>query len=133
MARVRVLKAPLHGPKSLSCCFSHIPYPPVSVTLTQFPVCPPQPPKIKERTVEGLLELIERERCGEAINRPLVKGLLRMLSSLGIYSDAFHEPFMKASFHPNARGRCCGLAGGPGSPAGPAATPMAGAHEGLQR
>ncbi|GIL70584.1 hypothetical protein Vretimale_3704 [Volvox reticuliferus] len=54
-------------------------------------------PEIQQRTVEGLLELIERERCGEAVNRPLLKGLLRMLSSLGIYTDAFHEPFMKAS------------------------------------
>ncbi|GLC45097.1 hypothetical protein PLESTB_001467900 [Pleodorina starrii] len=54
-------------------------------------------PEIKHRTVEGLLELIERERCGEAVNRPLLKGLLRMLSSLGIYADAFHEPFMRAS------------------------------------
>ncbi|PNH08922.1 Cullin-4 [Tetrabaena socialis] len=54
-------------------------------------------PEIKLRTVEGLLELVERERCGEAVNRVLVKGLLRMLSSLGIYADAFHEPFMRAS------------------------------------
>ncbi|KAG2445601.1 hypothetical protein HXX76_000212 [Chlamydomonas incerta] len=54
-------------------------------------------PQIKERTVEGLLELIQRERCGEAVNRALLQRLLRMLSSLGIYTDAFHEPFMKAS------------------------------------
>ncbi|PNW75189.1 hypothetical protein CHLRE_12g516500v5 [Chlamydomonas reinhardtii] len=54
-------------------------------------------PQIKERTVEGLLELVQRERCGEGVNRALLQRLLRMLSSLGIYTDAFHEPFMKAS------------------------------------
>ncbi|GFR43674.1 hypothetical protein Agub_g4782, partial [Astrephomene gubernaculifera] len=54
-------------------------------------------PEIKQRTVEGLLELVARERGGEAVNRALLKGLLRMMSALGIYAEAFHEPFMKAS------------------------------------
>lgn len=55
----------------------------------------PPAAQIKERTVEGLLELVQRERCGEGVNRALLQRLLRMLSSLGIYTDAFHEPFMK--------------------------------------
>ncbi len=45
--------------------------------------------------MEGLLELVGRERCGEAVNRPLLQRLLRMLSALGIYGEAFHDPFMQ--------------------------------------
>jgi hypothetical protein len=51
--------------------------------------------QIKARTVEGLLDLVQRERRGEAVNRPLLAALLRMFASLGIYGEAFHEPFMQ--------------------------------------
>ncbi|KAG2482358.1 hypothetical protein HYH03_018708 [Edaphochlamys debaryana] len=54
-------------------------------------------PEITTRTVAGLLDQVERERRGEAVNRPLLQRLLRMLGALGIYADAFHGPFMKAS------------------------------------
>ena len=39
---------------------------------------------VETRTVDGLLKLIERERNGEAVNRQLLKSLLRMLSDLNV-------------------------------------------------
>ncbi len=39
---------------------------------------------VQSRTVDGILQLIERERNGEAIDRQLLKSLLRMLSDLQV-------------------------------------------------
>lgn len=39
---------------------------------------------VETKTVDGLLKLIERERNGEAVNRQLLKSLLRMLSDLNV-------------------------------------------------
>lgn len=39
---------------------------------------------VETRTVDGLLSLIERERCGETVNRQLLKNLLRMLTDLQV-------------------------------------------------
>jgi len=44
---------------------------------------------VQTRTVDGLLMLIEKERQGDAVDRTLLKSLLRMLSDLQIYQDAF--------------------------------------------
>ncbi|KAK3763752.1 hypothetical protein RRG08_065716 [Elysia crispata] len=52
---------------------------------------------VETRTVDGLLRLIERERNGEAINRQLLKSLLRMLSDLNIYQSAFEKKFLDAT------------------------------------
>lgn len=52
---------------------------------------------IQKTTVEGLLMLIEKERNGETVDRSLLKSLLRMLSDLQIYEDAFEEKFMLAT------------------------------------
>jgi cullin 4 len=41
--------------------------------------------KVRQRTVHGLLELIEAERLGSNVDRQLLKSLLRMLSNLQIY------------------------------------------------
>lgn len=46
---------------------------------------------VEIRTVEGILLLIEKERSGEAVDRILLKSLLRMLSELTIYQDAFEN------------------------------------------
>lgn len=54
---------------------------------------------VESRTVEGLLRLIERERNGEAVNRQLLKSLLRMLSDLNIYQKAFEKKFLDATEH----------------------------------
>ena len=39
---------------------------------------------VESRTVDGILLLIERERNGEAVDRQLLKSLLRMLSDLQV-------------------------------------------------
>jgi len=52
---------------------------------------------VETRTVDGLLKLIERERNGEAVNRQLLKSLLRMLSDLNIYQKAFEKKFLDAT------------------------------------
>lgn len=54
-------------------------------------------PPVQARIVEGLLMLIEHERQGDAVDRTLLKSLLRMLSDLHIYSDAFEEKFLAAT------------------------------------
>jgi len=50
-------------------------------------------PEIERKSIDGLLILIDAERKGEAVDRTLVRGLLRMLSSLGMYNEAFHGAF----------------------------------------
>ncbi len=52
---------------------------------------------VQNRTVDGILSLIERERNGEAVDRQLLKSLLRMLSDLQIYHEAFEEKFLDAT------------------------------------
>lgn len=52
---------------------------------------------VETRTVDGLLSLIERERCGETVNRQLLKSLLRMLTDLQIYQEAFEKKFLEAT------------------------------------
>lgn len=52
---------------------------------------------VETRTVDGLLRLIERERNGEAVDRQLLKSLLRMLSDLNIYQKAFERKFLDAT------------------------------------
>lgn len=54
-------------------------------------------PNVKDRTVDGLLTLIERERNNETVDRGLLKSLLRMLSDLQIYSEMFEGKFLKAT------------------------------------
>lgn len=46
-------------------------------------------PLVQTRTVDGLLLLIDKERQGDTVERSLLKSLLRMLSDLGIYHEAF--------------------------------------------
>jgi len=54
-------------------------------------------PLVQNRTVDGLLQLIEKERHGDAVDRSLLKSLLRMLSDLQIYQDAFETEFLQAT------------------------------------
>lgn len=46
-------------------------------------------PVVQNKTVDGLLLLIEQERQGDAVDRTLLKSLLRMLTDLQIYQEAF--------------------------------------------
>lgn len=52
---------------------------------------------VQLRTIDGLLLLIENERQGDAVDRSLLKSLLRMLSDLQIYQDAFESKFLNAT------------------------------------
>lgn len=52
---------------------------------------------VQKRTVEGLLLLIEKERNGDAVDRALLKSLLRMLCDLQIYQTAFEDKFLVAT------------------------------------
>ena len=54
-------------------------------------------PDVERKLVDGLLGMIEAERNGEAVDRMLLKDLLRMLSSLSMYADAFQWPFLERS------------------------------------
>lgn len=53
---------------------------------------------VQTRTVDGLLLLIERERGGDAVDISLLKTLLRMLSDLQIYQDAFEHKLVDRLF-----------------------------------
>eukprot|EP00887_Chlorella_sp_A99_P004032 scaffold11.g4032.t1 len=67
------------------------------------PASPPRPalplPRffVEARVVEGLLLLVEGERSGDAVDRGLLKGLVRMLSSLGLYASALEPPLLQAT------------------------------------
>lgn len=52
---------------------------------------------LQAKLIDALLELIEHERRGEAINRSYLYNLLRMLSSLNLYHSDFETPFLTAS------------------------------------
>lgn len=52
---------------------------------------------VESRTIEGLLSLIEKERNGEAVDRTLLKSLLRMLADLQMYETSFEETFIRAT------------------------------------
>ncbi|XP_006639256.1 cullin-4A isoform X1 [Lepisosteus oculatus] len=50
---------------------------------------------VQSRTADGILELVERERGGEAVDRSLLRSLLGMLSDLQVYKDSFEQKFLK--------------------------------------
>ncbi|XP_063280549.1 cullin-4B [Prinia subflava] len=55
--------------------------------------------KVQNKTIDGILLLIERERNGEAIDRSLLRSLLSMLSDLQIYQDSFEHRFLEETNH----------------------------------
>ncbi|KAK1308577.1 Cullin-3A [Acorus calamus] len=56
-------------------------------------------PKIQARLKNTLLELVERERTGEVINRGLMRNVIQMLKELGpnVYQEDFEKPFLDVS------------------------------------
>eukprot|EP00197_Chlamydomonas_leiostraca_P016154 CAMPEP_0202861492 /NCGR_PEP_ID=MMETSP1391-20130828/2868_1 /ASSEMBLY_ACC=CAM_ASM_000867 /TAXON_ID=1034604 /ORGANISM="Chlamydomonas leiostraca, Strain SAG 11-49" /LENGTH=749 /DNA_ID=CAMNT_0049540895 /DNA_START=162 /DNA_END=2411 /DNA_ORIENTATION=- len=54
-------------------------------------------PKVESHAVAGVLALVERERAGEPVDRPLLKSLCRMFSSLGTYEGVLQRPLLEAS------------------------------------
>lgn len=53
--------------------------------------------KVQSKTVDGILNLIEKERNGDAVDRGLLKSLLRMLSDLQIYAKVFEGRFLRVT------------------------------------
>ncbi|KAG0468748.1 hypothetical protein HPP92_018076 [Vanilla planifolia] len=51
--------------------------------------------EVESKIVAGLLELIEHERLGEAIERTVVGHLLKMFTALGTYTESFEKPFLE--------------------------------------
>ncbi|KAL7070006.1 hypothetical protein ACQ4LE_010780 [Meloidogyne hapla] len=51
------------------------------------------------RAVNGILQLIERDRRGIQVDKHLLKSLLRMFMNLQIYDRAFEREFLKATEH----------------------------------
>jgi len=62
--------------------------------------------EVEAKTVAGILTLVERERTGVDINRPLLRSLLRMLSALGV-SDQRDVVVLGRIFEPWWRPRVC--------------------------
>ena len=56
-------------------------------------------PRVKDRLLEMLLNLVARERAGEMIPRGLIKTITGMLFELGqeVYSKDFEQPFLQRS------------------------------------
>ncbi|XP_010529158.1 PREDICTED: cullin-4 [Tarenaya hassleriana] len=54
-------------------------------------------PDVEQRTVTGLLRMIEQERLGEAVDRSLLNNLLKMFTALGIYAESFEKPFLECT------------------------------------
>eukprot|EP00005_Dracoamoeba_jomungandri_P002557 CAMPEP_0174254846 /NCGR_PEP_ID=MMETSP0439-20130205/4193_1 /TAXON_ID=0 /ORGANISM="Stereomyxa ramosa, Strain Chinc5" /LENGTH=744 /DNA_ID=CAMNT_0015336711 /DNA_START=181 /DNA_END=2415 /DNA_ORIENTATION=- len=54
-------------------------------------------PEIQRKTVNGLLELIERERNGEMVDTLLANSLVHMYTSLQVYPEVFEQPFLRVT------------------------------------
>uniref|UniRef100_A0A8C8RWH4 Cullin 4A n=1 Tax=Pelusios castaneus TaxID=367368 RepID=A0A8C8RWH4_9SAUR len=50
---------------------------------------------VQNKTIAGILLLIERERNGEAVDRSLLRSLLSMLSDLQVYKESFEQKFLE--------------------------------------
>ena len=72
---------------------------PSYTAVSQFPTHPTHPftQLVQTRTVDGVLMLIEQERHGDVVDRSLLKSLLRMLTDLQIYKEAFEKKFLVAT------------------------------------
>lgn len=65
--------------------------------LALFRECVMSIQEVEKKTLSGILDLIERDRNSETVNRTLLKSLLRMYSALGIYNERFEAPFLEAT------------------------------------
>lgn len=52
-------------------------------------------PEVEERALLGILMVIEQERKGFAADRGILKSLLNMFSSIGIYDGSFQKRFLE--------------------------------------
>lgn len=53
--------------------------------------------EVEKKLIVGLLSLVERERDGEMVERDLIKNLIRMLASIGVYAERFERSFVMAT------------------------------------
>lgn len=53
--------------------------------------------QVHRRIVESLLQLVESERSGEAINRHLLKRAVGMLSALRLYEDGVQDTLLSSA------------------------------------
>eukprot|EP00842_Homolaphlyctis_polyrhiza_P002282 jgi/Hompol1/3054/HPOL_000021-RA len=53
--------------------------------------------EVQRRTLDALLQEIERDRNGDLVARPLLRSLLRMLVDLNIYIYTFETPFLEST------------------------------------
>ncbi|XP_018014430.2 cullin-4A [Hyalella azteca] len=61
---------------------------------------------VETRVIDGLLMMVQKERAGETIDRSLIKSLLRMLSSLHLYTSVFQTKFLQSSEELYSREGC---------------------------
>ena len=63
---------------------------------------------VERQCIAGLLQLVERERQGEVIDRALAKQILRMLTQLAVYAESFEAPFLRETcgFYRAESARC---------------------------
>lgn len=52
---------------------------------------------VQNNTVHSLLNLIDRERDGNAVDNSIIKNLLDMFTAIGTYENAFEKPFLAAT------------------------------------
>lgn len=52
---------------------------------------------VQDRTVKSLLEIIDRDRDGEAVDNSVLKSLLSMFTAIGTYEKAFEKPFLAST------------------------------------
>lgn len=52
---------------------------------------------VQSRLIVSLLFMMDSERQSQSIDKPMVRRLLRMMSSIGFYTDKFETPFLLES------------------------------------
>uniref|UniRef100_A0A8C5QQG3 Cullin family profile domain-containing protein n=1 Tax=Leptobrachium leishanense TaxID=445787 RepID=A0A8C5QQG3_9ANUR len=50
---------------------------------------------VQSKTFDGILQLIDKERSGEAVDRSLLRSLLGMRSDLQVYKESFEDRFLE--------------------------------------
>lgn len=52
---------------------------------------------VQQKTVNNLLNLIDRDRDGDSVDSSVLKSLLSMFTAIGTYEQAFEKPFLAAT------------------------------------
>lgn len=54
-------------------------------------------PDVQDKTVSGLITVINRERDGDTVDSSLLKNILTMFSAIGVYATVFEKAFIAAT------------------------------------